>query len=142
MANALYGPGREGFLKGEIDWDAVIKVALVSGYTRSGSHKFMDDVTGNGGTIVATATLSPKTATNGVADAGDVTFTAVPAGDPIEHLVVYQASAVTGGADVAESAQRLIASYDTSSGVALPITPNGGDITIQWDNSGVGLFTL
>lgn len=142
MANALYGPGREGFLKGEIDWDATIKVALVSGYTRSGSHKFVQDVLDNGGTIVASATLSPKTATNGVADAGDVTFAEVPAGDPIEHLVVFQASAVGGGADVAADAQRLIASYDTSSGVALPITPNGGDITIQWDNSGVGLFTL
>lgn len=143
MANAMYGPGREGFLKGEIDWDtATMKVALVAGYTKVGSHKFMSDVTGAGGVIVASATLSPKTATNGVADAGDVTFTEVPAGDPITTLVVFQSSAVSGGADVAEEAQRLIAAYDTSTGVPLPITPNGGDITIQWDNSGVGLFTL
>ena len=143
MANALYGPGREGFLKGEIDWDtARIKVAMVSGYTRSGTHKFVQDVLDAGGTIVAQAELTPKTAVNGVADAGDVTFTEVPAGDPITHLIVFQSSAVTGGADVGAGSQRLIASFDTSSGVPLPITPNGGDITIQWDNGSYKIFSL
>ena len=45
MANALYDPGREGFLDGSIDWDtATIKVAMVRGYTFSAAHKFVSDV--------------------------------------------------------------------------------------------------
>lgn len=91
MANALFDTGREGFLAGEIDWDtAVIKCALVSGYTFSAAHKFVSDVTGAGGTLVATsAAFTLKTVTNGVADAADVTFTAVPSGAAIPGILVF-----------------------------------------------------
>ena len=142
MANALFDPGREGFLAGEIDWDtAVIKAALVRGYTFSAAHKFVSDVTGAGGTLVATsAALASKTVASGVADAADVTFTAVGAGAAITGILVFQSSAVTGGADVAASAQRIIAWVDTATG--LPVTPNGGDITIQWDAGANRIFKL
>ena len=142
MANALFDPGREGFLAGEIDWDtAVIKAALVRGYTFSAAHKFVSDVTGAGGTLVATsAALASKTVASGVADAADVTFTAVGAGAAITGILVFQSSAVTGGADVAASAQRVIAWVDTATG--LPVTPNGGDITIQWDAGANRIFKL
>jgi len=142
MANALFDPGREGFLAGEIDWDtAVIKAALVRGYTFSAAHKFVSDVTGAGGTLVATsAALASKTVASGVADAADVTFSAVGAGAAITGILVFQSSAVTGGADVAASAQRVIAFVDTATG--LPVTPNGGDITIQWDAGANRIFKL
>lgn len=142
MSNALFGPGREGFLAGEIDWDtAVIKMALVRGYTFSSAHKFVSDVTGAGGTLVATsAAFASKTITNGTADAADVTYTAVGAGAAIPALVIFQSSAVTGGADVAASAQRLIAFIDAYTG--LPVTPNGGDITVTFDNGTNKIFTL
>ena len=142
MANALFDPGREGFLAGEIDWDtAVIKAALVRGYTFSAAHKFVSDVTGAGGTLVATsAALVSKTVASGVADAADVTFSAVGAGAAITGILVFQSSAVTGGADVAASAQRVIAFVDTATG--LPVTPNGGDITIQWDAGANRIFKL
>src|SRR4051794_9918831 len=126
MANALFDPGREGFLAGEIDWDtATIKVSLMRSYTFSASHKFVSDVTATG-TLVATQTLGTKTVTNGVADAADVTFTAVASGAAIPALLIYQSSAVGGGADVAATAQRVIAYIDAYTN--LPITPNGGDI--------------
>lgn len=142
MANALFDPGREGFLDGSIDWDtATIKVALVRGYTFSAAHRFVSDVTGAGGTLVATSgALASKTVTAGVADAADVTFTAVPTGAAIPALVVFQSSAVTGGADVAATAQRVIAYIDTATG--LPVTPNGGDITVAWDNAANRIFRL
>ena len=142
MANALFSPGREGFLLGEIDWDtAAIKTALVRSYTFSAAHKFVSDVTGAGGTLVATsAALGSKTGTNGTADAADVTHTAVAAGAAVTSMIVFQASAVGGGADVAASAQRLIAFIDTATG--LPVTPNGGDITVAWDNGSNKIFTL
>lgn len=106
MANALFDPGREGFLAGEIDWNtAVIKCALVRGYTFSAAHKFVSDVTGAGGTLVATSgALTSIAVTNGVADAADVTFTAVPSGAAITSIIVFQSSAVGGGADVAATA--------------------------------------
>lgn len=134
MASALFDPGREGFALAEIDWDtAVIKCALVRGYTFVASHKFVSDVTGAGGTLVATsAALSSKTGTNGVLDAADVTFSAVAAGLSIPAIIIFQSSAVTGGSDVAASAQRLIAYIDTATG--LPVTPNGQNITVAWDN--------
>jgi hypothetical protein len=142
MANALWGPGREGFLAGEIDWDtAVIKASLVRGYTFSSAHKFVSDVTGAGGTLVATsAALASKTVTNGTADAADVTFTAVPAGAAITGIAIFQSSAVTGGGDVAATAQRLIAWIDTATN--LPVTPNGGDVSLAFDSGANRIFTL
>ena len=142
MANALYSASREGFLAGEIDWDtAVIKVALVRSYTFSASHKFVSDVTGASGVLhVTSAALASKTVTGGTADAADVTFTAVASNASGHSLLVFQASAVTGGADVAASSQRLIAYIDT--GTNLPITPNGGDVTVAWDSGANRIFTL
>lgn len=142
MASALFDPGREGFLAAEIDWDtAVIKAALVRGYTFSAAHKFVSDVTGAGGTLVATSgAFTGKTVTAGVADADDVTFGAVPTGPAIPALIIFQSSAVAGGADVAAAAQRLIFFTDAYSG--LPVTPNGGDITISWDAGPSRIFQL
>lgn len=141
MANALYELGREGFLAGEIDWDtAVIKAALIRTYTPDlNTHKFMSSLPAP---VATSAALTGKTLTLGIADAADVTFTAVAAGAAIQHLVVFQASAVGGGADVANTAQRLICLIDTTTGVVLPVTPNGGDIIIQWDNGANKIFKL
>lgn len=142
MANALFGPGREGFLAGEIDWDtAVIKIALVRGYTFSSAHKFVSDITTAAGVLhVTSAALAAKTVTNGTADAADVTFTAVASNASNHSVLVFQSSAVTGGADVAATAQRVIAWIDT--GTNFPIVPNGGDVTIAWDNGANKIFTL
>lgn len=137
MANTVYNPAREGHLAGEIDFDtAVIKAALVRGYTVAASHKFVSDVTGAGGTLAATsAALTSKTVTNGTADAADVTFTAPAANASGHGVLVFQSSAVTGGADVAATAQRVLAYFDT--GTNLPITLNGGDVTVAWNASGI-----
>lgn len=140
MANALFDPGREGFLDGTVDFDtAVIKVALVRSYTFDAADKFVADL--SGATLVATsAALGSKTVTNGIADAADITFTAVGAGAAITSIVIFQSSAVGGGGDVASSAQRVIAFIDTATG--LPVTPNGGDITITWDAATNRIFKL
>lgn len=143
MANALFSLGREGFLAGEIDWDtAVIKVALVRSYTFDDTDKFVSDVTTGGGVLHATsAALASKSVTGGVADAADVTFSAVTANANGHSLLVFQSSAVGGGADVAATAQRVIAYFDT--GTNLPITPNGGDIVVAWGNvAGTLIFKL
>jgi hypothetical protein len=142
VASALFPDGREGFLDGTIDWDtAVIKCSLFRGYTFNATHRFVSDVTGAGGQQVATsAALTSKTVTDGVADAADVVFSAVPAGAAIPAIIVFQSSAVTGGADVAATAQRLIAYIDTATG--LPVTPNGQNITVAWDSGASRIFVL
>jgi hypothetical protein len=142
VANALNDPGREGFLDGTISWlTPVIKASLVRGYTFNAAHKFVSEVTGAGGTLVSTSSaFTSKTATGGVADAADVVFASVAAGAAIPALIIYQSSAVGGGADVAASAQRLIAYMD--SGINLPVTPNGQSITVAWDNGTLKIFRL
>jgi hypothetical protein len=137
LSNVLFNTAKEGFLAGEIDWDtAVFKVLLVRSYAGVASHKFVSDVTGAGGVVAATsAALTAKTLVSGVADAADITFTAAAANASGHGLLVIQSSAVGGGADVAATAQRVVAWFDT--GTNLPITPNGGDITVQWNASGI-----
>lgn len=135
MANALFDKGREGFLDGTIDWDTNnIKVVLVdtADYTVNlSTHDNLDDVPALA-RVATSGNLASKTVTAGVADAADVTLSAVT-GDPSEALIIYQDTGV-------ESTSRLIAYIDTATG--LPVTPNGGDITIAWDNGANRIFKL
>lgn len=136
MANALYDAGRAAFLGADIDWLADnIKVTLVRGYTpNTATHDFLDDVTGAGGTLVATSgNLTSKTATAGVADAADITYSLVGAGAACAHLVIYKDTGTP-------ATSALIGVIDTATG--LPVTPNGGDITVQWDNGANRIFKL
>jgi hypothetical protein len=141
-ANALFDLGREGFLGGAIDGDtAVFKVDLVDSadYTVNlATHQFRSSIA-VAGREESSAALSSVTITAGVFDAADITFTAA-AGDPCEALVIYQSSAVGGGADVADTAQRLVGYIDTATG--LPVTLNGGNVSVTWDNGANRIFKL
>ena len=135
MANALYDKGRQGFLEGDIDWTGDnIKLLLVdtADYTVDlATHDFLDDVP-VAARVATSGNLGSKTATDGVADAADVTLSSV-SGDQSEAIVIFQDTGV-------ESTSRLIAYIDTATN--LPVTPNGGDITIQWDNGANRIFKL
>lgn len=144
MGNVLFDKGRQGFLEGLIDWDtAVIKASLVRTYTSTSittAHSVVTDVTAIGTIVATSGALTTKTVTSGVADGDDTTWTAVGAGAAVPTIIIYQSSAVTGGADVATSLQRLIAFLDTATG--LPVTPNGGDITAVWSSGADRIFRL
>ena len=133
MASGMYALGREAFLGGDLDWDAHnIKVTLIDSadyVVNLSTHDFYNDVTA-GGRVATSGNLASKTKTNGTADAADVTFSAVT-GDVSEALVVWRDTTV-------ESTSNLIVYIDTGTG--FPVTPNGGDITVQWDAAGI--FTL
>jgi hypothetical protein len=133
MANAVFDTAKQGFIDGSIDLDtATVKACFVRGYTFSAAHQFVSDVTGAGGTINGTsAALTTKTVTNGVFDADDTTATTT-ANATNHGILLFQSSAVGGGADVAASAQRVIAYYDTGTG--LPIQPGTGSTPITWDS--------
>jgi hypothetical protein len=132
MANALYGLGRESFLKGEISWSADnIKTVLVDSqeYTPNlATDQFLSDIPA-GGRVATSVNLTSKTTVAGSADAADVTFSSVT-GDVSEFLVIYQDTGTAG-------TSRLIAYIDTATG--LPVIPNGGDIQVQWS---APIFTL
>lgn len=134
MANALRDTGRAGFLAGDIDWDANnIKCFLYD----EGADAFvagddnLDDIIA-GARIATSGNFGTKTTTAGVADAANVTLTAV-SGASVESIEIYKDSGV-------ESTSLLIANIDTATG--LPLTPNGGDVTIAWDDGANKIFKL
>ena len=133
MSNALYNPYKALLLTtGGINLSTdTIKVALVDTgvYTFSAAHDFYDDV--SAGVVGTPQTLGSKTTTNGVFDAADVTYTAV-SGNSCEAVVIYKD---TGN----PATSNLIAYIDTVAS-GLPVTPDGGDIAINWNASGI--FTL
>lgn len=133
--SALYDGGREGFLDGSIDWDTddIREILVDTGaYTVNlATHRTLADIPA-GARIAVSGALGSKTVTAGVADAADITCTGVT-GVSIEAVVLYKH---TG----AESA-RLIAYIDTATS-GLPVTPNSGDITTQWDNGANKIFKL
>lgn len=140
MTQAVLFPlGREGFLAGEIDANtAVIKMNLIRGYTYDAADKFTADLASMD--TASEVTLAGISITQGVFDATDTAFVAVPTGAACTALIIYQASAVTGGGDVARTAQRLIAYIDNATG--LPVTPNGDDVNIVFDNGTNKIFKL
>jgi hypothetical protein len=130
VASAHYDLALQEWWKGtigDITGATTIKVRLmrVSGYTFSQAHQFASSLTA---AIAADVTLGTKTANGagsnpGCFDAADATFTAVPSGAPIDCLVVYKDS---GNVNTSP----LLFYID-----GFTVTPNGGDITIQWANS-------
>lgn len=133
MANAIYPKFKEQALQGATNLSSGnIKAVLVdlADYTYSAAHEFLSDIP-VAGRVATSGNLATKTFTNGTFDAADFTFTAAT-GDQSEALVLY---IDTGTA----STSRLIAFYDAGV-TGLPVTPNGGDINVTVNAS--GLFTL
>ncbi|MGO4700288.1 hypothetical protein [Dyella sp. 2RAB6] len=137
MANTLYDKGRQRFLEAQTNWlTDSFKVLLVDtgAYTPNFStHEFLSDIPTSArvGTTSGVA-LTSKTTTGGAADAADITFSSVT-GASIEALVIYKDTGTEGTSP-------LVAYIDTATG--LPITPNGGDIIVTWDNGANKIFKL
>lgn len=136
MSNALFNKYKESMLSlnPSVDLDTdTIKVALVtSGYTFNAANQFYSDLTPGSNVVGTPQTLGSKTVTDGVFDAADVTFTAVT-GSACNALVIYKDTGTP-------STSPLIAYIDTATG--LPVTPNGGNISIAWDNGTNRIFKV
>jgi hypothetical protein len=135
MANALFDKGREGFLAGDIDWDGnTIKLVFVDHADDNpdvSTDDNLDDIA-SAARVATSGALAGKTVTNGVADADDVTVNTV-SGDQFESICLFKDTGT-------ESSSRLIAKIDTATG--LPCTPNGGNITVQFDSGANKIFKL
>jgi len=101
-------------------------VTTSGGYTYSAAHQFYSSVTNVVGTEVAITTPS---VVNGLFDGDDVTFTAV-SGTVIGAIIIFRRN--TG----ANGTWRLVL-YEDTSVTGLPVTPNGGNIVITWNASGI-----
>lgn len=130
MANAIYPKYKEALLDAAANVDindGTVKVALVDTgvYTYNSAHDFYNDVTGVIGTP---QTIANTTVTNGVFDGDNVLFESVT-GNTVEALIIYIDTGVS-------TTSRLVA-YIDSGVTGLPLTPNGGDVTITWSASGI-----
>lgn len=138
MANALYPLWKEALLDGDATADLTgsgttgLYAALVDTgvYTYSASHEFYSSISS---AIVGTPQeIENVTYTAGTVDGDDVTYTAI-SGNSVEAIVLYRRNAG------ANTTWRLVAYLDTGM-TGLPVTPNGGDIAVAFNASGI--FTL
>jgi Chaperone of endosialidase len=136
MANAVYPRFKQSLLT-EADANKSLDqtgaaapfAALVTtsgGYVYSSAHQFYSSLSNVQGTDVAIAT---PTVVNGLFDGDDCTFTAV-SGTVIGAIVIYRKNAG------ANTTWRLVL-YEDTSVTGLPVTPNGGNIVITWNASGI-----
>jgi len=131
MASQHYNFALQEFWKGTLgditSAGVPVKVRLmrVSAYTISQAHQFASSLPA---AIATDVTLGSKTANGagadpGCFDAADGTFLAVPAGAAIDCLAVFK--------DTGNPATSPLLFYIDG----FTVTPNGGDITVQWQNS-------
>lgn len=134
MANAIYPKYKESIISGGANVNlssGTVKVALVDTgtYTYSASDQYYSSVSS---AVVGTpATLASKTVASGTFDAADITFSSV-SGSSVEALVIY--------VDSGSAATSPLVAYIDTSVSGLPVTPNGADISVTWNASGI--FTL
>jgi len=138
MANAVY-PLYKGFLltaaaNVSLDQDTTTDgpyCALVDTgtYTYSAAHDFYNDLSGVVGTDQR---ISTPTTASGLFDGDNLTYTSV-SGNSIEALVVYRHNSG------ANTTWKLVF-YEDTGVTGLPVTPNGGNITVTWSGSGICQF--
>ncbi len=138
MANAVYPEYKEFLLGASANVSLTVDdttdgpfCALIDTgtYTYNVAHDFFNDLSGIVGTDQRIAT---PTVANGTFDGGDLTYTAV-SGASVEALVIYRHNSG------ANTTWKLVVYIDTSV-TGLPVTPNGGNITVTWNASGI--FTI
>ncbi|MES2542138.1 MAG: hypothetical protein V4583_16385 [Pseudomonadota bacterium] len=134
MANALYNSFKARLLSPGVDLSAVtVKAALIDtgADAFNAADDFFDDV--SAGVVGTPQTIGSKTFTNGVFDGADVTFTAV-SGATAEAILLY--------VDTGTPATSYLIGFLDTGVTNLPVTPNGGDIAIAWDNGSSKIFAI
>lgn len=119
-----------------------IRAIFLRGYTLSQAHEFFDDLGGlavgdndatgfgAGATLAGVTTAGGSGSVPGTFDANDRLLTNI-SGAALSQLCLYKHDGV------AEATSRLIGFIDGFS-----VTPNGGDITINWSNGVSGILRL
>jgi hypothetical protein len=138
MANALYPIWKQEVMQATSNTSlgGTVKqtfVDITSAYAYSGGHGFVSDLGAYDNPNYGGATsLSLKTFANGTFDATDTTTTGLSGANEVGAIVLY----IDSGS---EATSRLVLYLDSSI-TGMPFTPSGGDVTVQWNASGI--FTL
>lgn len=135
MANKVYPKYMQELLKGTSGTSmngsgtTGVYVALIdtNDVSYSAAHQYYSDI--SAGVVGTPVEVGSKTFTSGVFDAADSTLTAVT-GDTSEALVFYIKNAG------ANTTWPLVFWIDTGV-TGLPVTPNGNDIDLVWNASGI-----
>lgn len=134
MANAIYPIWKQEVVKATANTalnSTNVRAALIDTgtYTYSAAHDFYNDLSGIVGPARGSQPgLANRTYTNGTLDADDITYTAL-SGTSVEALVLY--------IDTGSDATSVLFAYIDTSVTGMPFTPSGGDITVQWNASGI-----
>lgn len=139
MANALFTAFRNGILGAHatrVDFDADTFSAFFVDHADDtpviATDDFADDILAAAqvpafASAPALSSITVGSVGAGVVDAADLVFTSL-SGDQSESLVLFKDT----GADTTSD---LCAYWDTATG--LPLTPNGGNVTVVWNASGI-----
>ena len=133
MASAIYPKYKESVIQASANSSLAgsgttgVYAALVDTgtYTYSAAHEFYSDLSGIVGTDQE---LASKTFVSGLLDAADSTFPSV-SGASVEAVVLYVKNAG------ANTTWRLVGYID-----GISVTPNGGNIGVTWNASGIIQF--
>jgi hypothetical protein len=134
VANSVYPKALQGFMTKTIDMsgDNIKSMLVDATYSYSTAHQYVSDVASGAIIQRGGSNLGTKTETSGVFDAADFTHTAVPTGHTVAAIIVYDDTPAT------DATKPLLAFIDhDASAVAISLPTNGGDITIQWNASGI-----
>jgi len=135
MANAMWVEYKQSLLAADTNVSLNIDTAtdgpfvalLDTGtYTFSAAHQFFSSLSGIVGTDQR---ITAPTVADGLFDGADLTYTAV-SGNSVEALAIYRHNSG------ANTTWRLVSYHDTGV-TGLPVTPNGGNITVTWNASGI-----
>lgn len=135
MANALYPVWKQEVMQATANTSlgGTVKqtfVDLTGAYTYSTAHDFADDLSTFDNPDYGSATsLASKTFANGLFDAADTATVALTGANDVGAIVLYVDSGAVGSS-------RLVLYLDTSI-TGMPFTPSGGDVTVQWNASGI-----
>lgn len=126
MANAKYNLGLQAVWSGSIALltDDIRCLLATNAYTPNlATDQFVSDIPG-GAISARSGAFTGKSFSGTSFFAANVTLSLVPAGAADLYVIVYK---WTG----ADATSRLLIKDDTA--MNLPVTPIGGDITVQWD---------
>jgi len=137
MADASYNYYKQQTLSGAVDLlTANLKLCLVNiaagHYVYSASDQFLSAIAA-GDRIAISAQLTTPSVSNGIFNAGNTVFSAVPAGPAAGAFVLF---VDTGN----PATSTLVAYFDSYSG--LPITPSGADINVAFPTGTDKIFAL
>lgn len=135
LGNQMYGLAKQAFGSGLISWpDDTIKGVLIdlAAYTPNFStHEFLSDIP-SAAQVAISAALTGKTITLGVARADPIEFGLVT-GPTCEAIVFIKWTGLS-------TTSRVITYHDDAD--ILPVTPSGGNVTVNVDPGLNGIFAF